>query len=164
MSARAGIIEIYDKVLDSSARFEYRVGWKKVVPVRDGQRSRKRGCGETRCAPFHDHTRGNVPRRAFPYFYRRRALGFFEYSINVRKSYITSGECTRYEGTERASHATDYFFPRPFVLHRVNEPLRRGPWVRPVPTALTCLPPGPDSSSPFPVFVYLNFNVESPPR
>lgn len=43
-------------------------------------------------------------------------LGFFEYSINVRKSYITDRECTR-RSAERASHATDYFLPPlPFPL------------------------------------------------
>lgn len=39
------------------------------------------------------------PSLVFPYFYHRRPLGFFEYSINVRKSYITSRECTRCEGS-----------------------------------------------------------------
>lgn len=43
-------------------------------------------------------------------------LGFFEYSINVRKSYITNRECTRREGPRRASHASDYFYLRPFAL------------------------------------------------
>jgi len=56
----------------------------------------------------------------FHYSYRSgEVLGFFEYSINVRKSYITSRECVRSLG--RASHASDYFYLRPFVLAGGNE-------------------------------------------
>lgn len=97
-------------------------------------------CSETLCARAREHTwtklnfvsfRGNIRRHARDYDHTRSDIlvrrfhtstvvgevpGFFEYSINVRKSYITNRKYTRCRGPGRASHATDYFYLRPFVL------------------------------------------------
>lgn len=103
-----------------------------------------------------------------------RPHGFFEYSINVRKSYITSVECTLREGCRACFACYRSLFSSPFSsftsrgvneLPRCRKRRRRRSFVLPSsslsPTFFN-LPLEPDPSFPFPVFVYLNFNAESP--
>ena len=107
----------------------------------------------------HDRTSSSAsPFRVFPYFYHRRSLGFFEYSINVQNSCTTNRECVC--GTnvaERVSHATDYLFLRPLVLPRVNELPEE--ILAPRPSSCQQSPPS-WFFLPFSIFVHLNFNAE----
>lgn len=103
------------------------------------------------------------PSLVFPYFYHRRPLGFFEYSINVRKSYITSRECTRCEGSWACLACYRLLFSllfRPTPSKRATQ--RNSRYAVPFLPAEP-IPPSvqPDPSFPFSIFVYLNFNAKS---
>lgn len=102
----------------------------------------------------------------FPYFYHRRPLGFFEYSINVRKSYITSRECTRCEGCRACLACYRLLFsllfrPTPSKRATQRNSLFAAPFLPAKPSIP--IPPSaqPDPSFPFSIFVYLNFNAKS---
>jgi len=107
----------------------------------------------------YGHTCNDILARSFCTSIAGEILGFFEYSINVRKSYITNRECTRGEGSGRASHAGDYFYLRPFVLaggKRASGPSFSLPSAASRPTLFSFLLLN-HRSFPFPSGIYLRF-------
>lgn len=107
-SKRSSLLEKYWRTLRALTREHTRTKLN-FVSFRGNIRRRARD---------YDHTRSDILVRRFhtSMVVVGEVLGFFEYSINVRKSYITSRKYTRCGDPGRASHATDYFYLRPFVL------------------------------------------------
>jgi len=118
-------------IIDKSKRTWYIVKFKKKYTIKKGntlphctrKTHSKVVCTRTKVdfASFCGNVRWYIRNYSYTRYLRRFytpsivVLGFFEYSINVRKSYITNRECTRREDPKRASHASDFYL-RPFAL------------------------------------------------
>lgn len=152
----------------------------------EGQRARKRGC-RSRCTGSRPHT-SQHSRQAFPYFYHRRPLSDFS---NIPSTYgsriLRAGNVYALRRHRACLACYRLLFSSPFrpapgkratpveresetgeqrerEWERASEVLRPALSSEPSPATslLAEIPLEPDSSSPFPVFVYLNFNAESP--